>query len=178
MPAAAIIFLGSTPAIAIDIKPYAPSATPLETPVQFVKGVGPKLALMLQRLGILTVEDLLFHFPMRYEDRRHFAPLGRLQPGETVCSSGTVIGAVLERSQKRGMALTKVVIRDQTGAAELVFFNQPWLAQTFGKLKGQPISVYGQTSISGHGRLQFTTPEWEPLAGDSSSLSVNRIVPI
>lgn len=135
------------------------------------------MALTLQRLGIATVEDLLFHFPARYEDRRNFAPLGRIRPGDTVCSSGVVVGAALERSAKRGMALTKVVIRDASGAAELVFFNQPWLAEKFNRLRGQSVAVYGQASVS-YGRVSFTTPEWEELSGDGASLHVNRIVPI
>ncbi len=150
---------------------------PLDTPVQFVKGVGPRMALMLQRLEIATVEDLLYHFPHRWEDRRAFAPLGQVQSGETVCSSGLVVGAAVERTAKRGMELVKVVIRDQTGVAELVFFNRPWLAQTFGKLRNQPVVVYGQAQGQ-LGRVQFVSPEWEALSEVGPALHVNRIVPI
>src|SRR5262249_36968472 len=120
---------------------------------------------------------LLFHFPMRYEDRRHFAPLGRVQPGQTVCSTGTIVGAAVDRSPKRGMQLTKVVIRDATGTAELVFFNHPWLERIFNKMRGQALSVSGLAAYGPRG-ISFQTPEWEPLAGDGDALHVQRIVPI
>ncbi|MBI3912196.1 MAG: ATP-dependent DNA helicase RecG [Armatimonadetes bacterium] len=154
-----------------------PTGTGLATPVQYVKGVGPRYALLLQKLGIQTVEDLLSHFPLRWEDRRHFAPLGRVQHLETVCSSGTVVGAVAERTPRRGMALVRVVIQDATGRAELVYFNQPWLERRFNQLKGSPICVFGQASRSS-GLLTFQSPEWEELTTDEHALHVNRIVPI
>jgi ATP-dependent DNA helicase RecG len=88
-----------------------------------------------------------------------------------------VVGAALEQTQRRGFQLTKVVIRDASGHAELVFFNQPWLKDAFARLKNQQVSVYGQVSFA-RGDPTFTTPEWEPLTDDGSSLHVNRIVPI
>jgi ATP-dependent DNA helicase RecG len=154
-----------------------PSVDGLQTPVQFVKGVGPRYAASLEKLEIRTVEDLLFHFPLRYEDRRHFAPLGRIQHGETVVTSGQVIGAVVERSPRRGMTLMKATIRDATGNAELVFFNQHWLKNTFDKIKGREISVYGTAQRSA-GRLSFQHPEWEELSGDDDSIHLHRIVPV
>ena len=47
-----------------------------------LKGVGPKLALRLEKLGIYSIQDLIFHLPLRYQDRTHIIPLGRLRPGE------------------------------------------------------------------------------------------------
>ena len=151
--------------------------TPLQTPVQFVKGVGPRYAEALGKLGIATVEDLLFHFPLRYEDRRNFRPLGRVMHGDTVVSSGRVIGAAVERSSRRGLTLMKAVIQDHSGHAELVFFNQHWLERVFMRLKGKEISVYG-TAQRGSGRLSFQHPEWEELSTDDNSIHVRRIVPI
>src|SRR5262245_12066839 len=70
----------------------------LATPLQFVKGVGPRIALTLQKMGLVTVEDLLFHFPHRYEDRRNFRPLGHVRHGETVCTAGSVVGVTIDRT--------------------------------------------------------------------------------
>jgi ATP-dependent DNA helicase RecG len=53
----------------------------LRDPVQFVKGVGPQRAKALEKAGVATVEDLLFHLPLRYEDRRSFARISDLRPG-------------------------------------------------------------------------------------------------
>lgn len=149
----------------------------LLTPVQFVKGVGPRFAASLERLGVLTVEDLLFHFPLRYEDRRNFRPLGRIQHGDTVVASGRVVTATVERSPRRGITLMKAVIQDRTGYAELVFFNQHWLQKVFDRIKGREISVYGTAQRSG-GHVSFQHPEWEELTGDDDSIHLHRIVPV
>lgn len=149
----------------------------LQTPVQFVKGVGPRYAQALEKIGVFTVEDLLLHFPHRYEDRRHFRPLGRIAHGETVVTSGKVITASVERSPRRGMTLMKAVIQDETGHAELVFFQQHWLKNVFDRIRGREISVFGTAQRSG-GHLSFQHPEWEELTGDENSLHLQRIVPI
>ncbi len=150
----------------------------LETHIQFVKGVGPRYATLLaEKLGIATVEDLLFHFPLRYEDRRQFRPLGQIRHGETVVTSGQVVGASVERSPKRGMSLAKVVIQDRSGHAELVFFNQHWLQNVFNRIKGRDISVYGTAQRNGP-ILSFQHPEWEELTGDDDSIHLHRIVPV
>src|SRR5438128_11124479 len=70
----------------------------LATPLQLVKGVGPRVALTLQKLGLVTVEDMLFHFPHRYEDRRNFRPLGQVRHGERVCTAGSVVGVTVASS--------------------------------------------------------------------------------
>jgi ATP-dependent DNA helicase RecG len=169
---------GEPPPVRAPAAAPAPVADGLATPVQYVKGVGPRFAGMLGKLGITTVYDLVHHFPNRYEDRRNFRALGRVQPGETVVAGGRVVGATLERSKRRGMTLVKVVIQDSSGHAELVFFNQHWLKTVFDRLRGKEISVYGAVSRGSAG-IQFQTPEWEELtAGEEGALHVHRIVPI
>src|SRR5947208_3704044 len=113
----------------------------LATPLQFVKGVGPRVALTLQKIGLHTVEDLLYHFPHRYEDRRNFRPLSQARHNETVCTSGEVLGVTVDRTARQGLLLTRVVIQDASSAAELVFFRQPWLKDVFNRLKGKRICV-------------------------------------
>src|SRR5207302_6271232 len=90
----------------------------LATPLQFVKGVGPRVALTLQKLGLQTVEDMLFHFPHRYEDRRNFRPLGQARHGETVCTSGEVVGVTVDRTARRGLLLTRDLLRDAAAASD------------------------------------------------------------
>ncbi|MBM3458184.1 MAG: hypothetical protein FJX77_06600, partial [Armatimonadetes bacterium] len=170
----------TTPAHTQSVPPGAPPAPRVEglqASVQFVKGVGPRVALILDKLGIATVEDLLFHFPHRYEDRRNFVPFSRVEHGAVVVASGRVLGATLERSAKRGLSLVKVAVQDQSGMAELVFFNQHWLKNVFDKIRGLEISLYG-TGQRNSGRLVFQSPEWEELTRDEHSLHAGRIVPI
>jgi len=157
--------------------PSAPSSEALQTSVQYVKGAGPRVATVLEKLGIATIEDLLFHFPHRWEDRRHFTPLGHVPEQRPVCAAGEVLSVAAERTLRRGLAVVRVLLRDESGAAELVFFNQPWLETRFGRLRGKRICIYGAATRAG-GIVSFATPEWEELTADESLLHVNRIVPI
>jgi len=157
--------------------PSASFSEGLATPLQFVKGVGPRVALTLQKIGLHTVEDLLYHFPHRYEDRSNFRPLGRTRHNETVCTSGEVCSVTVDRTARQGLLLTRVLIQDTSSAAELVFFRQPWLKDVFNRLKGKRICVYGLVDRQG-GRPTFRHPEWEELSDESDSLHVNRIVPV
>ena len=72
----------------------------LSTDVKFVKGVGPAIAATLAGKNILTVEDLLYHLPFRYEDRLHPRPLAELRAGETASTLAEVRGVLLLRTKK------------------------------------------------------------------------------
>src|SRR5260370_30111335 len=74
-------------------------AMDLASPVQFVKGVGPQRAEALAREGVTTLEDLLFHLPMRYEDRTALARIADLRPGMKVSVAGTIAVAGLRRAR-------------------------------------------------------------------------------
>ncbi|MFN7018915.1 MAG: ATP-dependent DNA helicase RecG [Fimbriimonadales bacterium] len=151
----------------------------LETEVQYLKGVGPKLAQVLNKLDIYTLGDLLFHLPRRYEDRRHFRKLAHARPGEAVTIAGKLV-TVDNVKVRNNMTLTKAYLDDGSGVIELVWYNQPYMKDTLTKLRDCTIVAYGVVKDSPYG-LQMETPEWEDLpdgADPDSLLSVNRIVPI
>ncbi|MCC6687320.1 MAG: hypothetical protein IT205_10090, partial [Fimbriimonadaceae bacterium] len=77
-------------------------APSLSTDIQYVKGVGPKLAPLFSKLGIETARDLLFHFPRRFEDRRHLPPIREARPGNHVTVRGTITH--VESRPSRGRA--------------------------------------------------------------------------
>jgi ATP-dependent DNA helicase RecG len=150
----------------------------LETEVQYVKGVGTKLAQVLSKLNIYTLGDLLFHLPRRYEDRRHFRKIAHARIGEAVTVSGKLV--TVDNVQVRNLTLTKAYLDDGSGVLELVWYNQPYMKDTLNKLRNSQIVAYGVVKESPYG-LQMETPEWEDLpdGADPDSLpSVNRIVPI
>lgn len=151
----------------------------LETEVQYLKGVGPKLAQVLSKLNIYTLGDLLFHLPRRYEDRRHFRKIAHARPGEAVTVAGKLV-MVDNVKVRNNMTLTKAYIDDGSGVLELVWYNQPYMKDTLNKLRNSVIVAYGVVKDNPYG-LQMETPEWEDLpdgADPDSLLSVNRIVPI
>ncbi len=156
--------------------PRRPPGDP-QTPIQYLKGVGPRFAALFEKLGVSTVEDLLTHYPQRYEDRRSFRPLGRIRPGETVVTCGRVWEVIEEQSRRRGMEISRVVLRDATGEVELVFFRQRWVKAVFERLRGKLISVYG-TAVRAQRQLSFQHPEWEELVDEADSIHLNRIVPV
>jgi len=150
----------------------------LETEVQYVKGVGTKLAQVLSKLNLYTLGDLLFHLPRRYEDRRHFRKIAHARIGEAVTVSGKLV--TVDNVKVRNLTLTKAYLDDGSGVLELVWYNQPYMKDTLNKLRNSQIVAYGIIKESPYG-LQMETPEWEDLpdgADPDSLLSVNRIVPI
>lgn len=94
----------------------------LETPMQFIKGVGPKMAEILARKGIVTVEDALYLLPNRYEDRRQVVPMNRLRPGETCVFAGEVVSADVVTT-KGGRRFFEVMARDASGVMSFKWFN-------------------------------------------------------
>jgi ATP-dependent DNA helicase RecG len=105
------------------------SYRPLDRPVQFVKGVGPRRAEALQRMGILTARDLLYHVPRRYEDASTVTPARQLRAG----SEATVVGRVVSTAvlpTRRGLRIFQAVLRDRSGMVECAWPGQPFLERT------------------------------------------------
>ncbi len=148
----------------------------LQAPLQYLKGVGPKRARLLARLGLETVEDALYCFPRRYEDRSRLVPFGRLREGEVQGSAGTVVG-VSPPPRGGGKGPLQVLFRDGSGFLTAVWFNQPYLAQTF--RRGQRVILYGKVTYYRNGPLQMQHPDFEIVEdGDEESLHMGRLVPI
>jgi ATP-dependent DNA helicase RecG len=152
----------------------------LDDPAKFVRGVGPRGAERLASLQIYTVGDLLRHIPRRYEDRTAIRAIGDLMPNETAVVRGMVLAAEGVRTTRKGLSLTRVVIGDDTGTAELVFFRQPYLLQKFQQMlvKRRSVVVFGAVRSSGYGRPTFEHPEWEEWSPDEDALSTGCIVPV
>ena len=83
--------------------------------IQFVKGVGPARKKIFQRLGIESVEDLLYFFPRRYEDRRNLVPISRLKVGEFQTVTGKILGSASRRSWYTKKHVLEVVLEDDGG---------------------------------------------------------------
>ena len=163
-----------------DAKTKNPSSSPvavrsLDTDVQYVKGVGPRLAGTLNKLGVFTVRDLLGHYPRRHEDRTRFARVAGLQHGESATILGTVLAA--DNVKARSLILTKVAVDDGTGAVTLTWFNQKWLKDKFLKLIGRKIIAYGTVQMGRWG-FEIASPEWELFDENADPLSSGRVVPV
>jgi ATP-dependent DNA helicase RecG len=149
----------------------------ISTSIQYLKGVGPKKAKLLSRLGIKTIEDLLYYFPRRYEDRSKFLTISQLKPEENQTIKAKVVVKNLRQSwRRRGFSILEVVFTDKTGKIFCVWFNQPYLKDYF--KVGQETILYGKVQEYS-GRLQMSSPEFEIVdETDGSCLDIGGIIPV
>jgi ATP-dependent DNA helicase RecG len=152
-------------------------ADPLATPLQFLKGVGPRRAADLERAGLLTLEDLLYRFPLRYEDRSRLQPIAALKSGQTAAVSGRVLVSGLRSTRRPGFKIFAAAIDDGTGSVRAVWLNQPYLKDIL--MRGQQLVLYGLVEMRGSVSLQITNPQYEILEDeDGETIHTGRIVPV
>ncbi len=141
----------------------------LSSPVSIIDGVGPKKSEALGRLGIFTIEDLLYFMPRRYEDRRFPKCLRDIQPGNTECA----IAFVSEIAERNGR--TEAIITDDTGSARVVWFTDKIAGFV---REGMRLALYGQVS-NYYIEPQFTHPEFEILRSLVQKPSIiGSIIPV
>ena len=145
----------------------------LDTPVNYLKGVGPARAAMLRKLGIVTAGDLLYHVPHRYEDASTIAPIATLETG----MSGTVVGRVISKGvlpTRKGLRIFQAVLRDASGMIEVSWPGQPFLDRSINK--GDRLLVTGNVRFY-HGR-QLQPREYINLGDDDDEESAGRVLSV
>lgn len=144
----------------------------LSKEIKYVKGIGPKRANKLSKLGIFTVSDLLFYFPRQYEDRNNLKKIFELKDEEKV-TIRVIVNNIETSNVRKGLVITKVGVRDETGFARLVFFNQEYISSTL--KKGDTIFVFGKVKKTSHG-LELSSCEVEQMSNNPQSTC--KIMPI
>ncbi|HPT39904.1 MAG TPA: ATP-dependent DNA helicase RecG [Candidatus Omnitrophota bacterium] len=148
------------------------------TSIQYLKGIGPKRAKSFTSRGVNTIEELLYYFPRRYEDRTNFAKISQLKEGQIYTIKAEVLAGGQRNSwRRRRFSITEAAVADDTGKLSCVWFNQPYLGEYL--KPGVFLVLYGKVEVY-NAKLQLTNPEYEFLdAGqDDDSLNVGRVVPI
>lgn len=144
-----------------------------QAPITTIKGIGEKRQQALERMGISTINDLLYTFPRRHDDYSKLKPIGSLWYGEFVTIIGSV-ESVSSRAVRSGkMKIVEALISDKSGAIRATWFNQPWIENQLKKAKQVVLSGLVEQYL---GRLVMNSPEWEPLS--KKQLHTNRIVPV
>jgi ATP-dependent DNA helicase RecG len=150
----------------------------IDTPVQFIKGIGPRIAESLAEKEIRTAEDLLYHLPFRYEDRANPRALHELVAGEVASVIGEVRGSVLLRT--RAMPIFEMTLGQGTGTLKCIWFRGTYLKDRF--QAGQTVAVFGKVEPSRSSRgFKMIQPQFEVLpeaTEEFSSLEMGRITPI
>ena len=145
----------------------------LDTPINFLKGVGPARAESLRKLGIITAGDLLWHVPRRYEDASTVRHISSLEPG----MDATVIGRVISKGvipTRKGLRIFQAVVRDDSGIIEVSWPGQPFLDRVIHKddtlLLSGPVRFF-------HGR-QLAPREYVNLGPDEDPTSGGRVLSV
>ena len=146
----------------------------LDTPIQFIKGVGPKRAKVLESLNIFTIKDLLYYFPRKYLDRTSLSTIGSISEGDEVNLVGRVKSVNLRRMKKGNFVTANVV--DHTGSIRLMWFNAADYIHQSLKV-GDLLTMHGKVATY-KGSPQIVHPEYDKLNANEISLTTGFIIPV
>ena len=153
---------------------FRSSPPPLKKPVQYVKGVGPRRADQLARMGINTVEDLLYHIPFRYQDRRELKTIRDLVTGEEGATVGQLVRMGRRFMAKRRRWVLEAVVRDETGFLFLMWYHQHRYFQQKYQI-GQRVLLFGKVDLGMKGGKWMIHPDMELVDEEDET---SRILPI
>jgi len=146
----------------------------LETPLKSIPKITPKYARVLEKLGLLTVQDLLLYFPFRYDDFSKIVEIDANYIGAVITVEGQVAKARNNRIFRRRMTVQEVTIVDKNGTPlKLAWFNQPYILE--GLSLGSGIRVSGKLEMKGK-HYSMTSPAWEKAGRDATN--TGRLVPV
>ena len=144
----------------------------LSTSVRYVKGIGEQRAKALEKLGILTLQDLISYFPRAYDDRRTYKKIKDLADGENACVEAMAANTPTLNRVRKGLELVKLRAVDETGALDITFFNQTYMRDNL--RAGETYTFFGKAEVSGR-RRSMSNPIVER---EGSRLMTGRIMPI
>ncbi len=146
----------------------------LSTSIQQIPRIGTTYQKRLKKMGIKTVRDILYHFPYRYEDFSNIIPISEVKLNETCCIQGKILEIKNSRTWKKRMILTYAIVKDESSAIKIVWFNQPYLTKTL--KTGDNVCLAGKV-VLGEDGAYFTNPSYEKI-GKKNLIHTGRIIPI
>ncbi len=146
-------------------------APPPVTPITGLKGVGAKNVVLLNKLGITSVEDLVTFYPRKYEDFSNITAINKLRPGKVTIDAHIV--TVRGRYARKGLHITEAVASDPTGSVRIIWFNQPYRAASI--VSRQDYYISGEFGLT-KGRMGFVNPTIERKS--DFPLHSGRIIPV
>jgi len=151
------------------------------TPVEKIPGIGLKYQKRLNRLGIKTLGELLFYFPHHYGDFSKITKIKEIKLNERSCFKGKILEIKQERTWKRKIILTKAIVEDDSGAIQVIWFNQPYLIKVL--KKGDKLIMAGKI-VLGDKQAYLSSPVYEKIPEtedkiqDAKLTHLGRIVPV
>ncbi len=155
-----------------------------QTPINEISGVGSYYARKLKRLEIETVEDLIYHFPFRYDDFSKISTISNIEPGEKLSIQG-VLWQIKNVRTRSGKFITVATVADQSGTIEVIWFNQPYLTRNL--KAGSQVSLSGKAQLEGK-KVKLISPSYEVIrqtsyqlpttSNQKTTLHTGRLVPV
>ena len=130
----------------------------INTKIEQIVGVGPKTAESLKKLGIETAFDLIYHFPLRYNDFSYITPISQLKMGQQATILGKIISIKNQRTFRKKMFITQALISDSSGSVKAIWFKQPYLTRIL--RKGMSYYFNGKMDLGKDGPF-FSNPFYE-----------------
>lgn len=143
----------------------------LQKDVKYIKGVGPSRVILLNKLGIFTLNDLITYYPRTYEDRNKPKYICECEDGEEVLIEAVACNKMTSIRLK-GKTMQKLIVRDETASATLTWFNQPYLRDKFSI--GNKYKFFGKVSKRA-GKITFNSPVYD---NEEKNQNTGRIIPI
>ena len=144
----------------------------LEKNIQYIKGVGPNRATLLNKLGIFSLKDLITYFPREYEDRGNAKKIAELVDGEESLIYAYPVGRINEVRIRKNLMISKLIVRDETGSMLVTWYNQSYLKNIF--KPNVEYKFYGKISRK-YGRPEMNSPVYEE---KSLNKNTGKIIPI
>lgn len=146
----------------------------LNSPITDLPKVGPILTRKFERLGINTVEDLLYHVPSHYHDYSQILPIKSIRAGDTVTIHAKIV-SIKNIYSRRGLKMQIGSVEDSSGKLQVLWFNQPYLIKVL--YPGKSVSLSGKVSFFNR-RLCLTSPDFELMEEEKETVHTGRLVPV
>jgi len=146
----------------------------LKQNVQYIKGVGPNRAALLNTLGIYTLGDLITYFPREYEDRSKIKKIGELEQGEEVTIEATVVSEVIENRIRKNMTVLKATVEDDTGKCLITWFNQTYVKQQI--KRGQTYRFFGKVEKN-FTQTELRSPVYDEIGKNKNTGKIMPVYP-
>ena len=147
----------------------------LSTSIKEFKKIPPKYHKKLEKLGILTLKDFLFHFPYTYENFSKITSIDKVKLNQVVCIKGEIQSIKNIQTYKKRFVVTQAMVKDSTGSLAAVWFNQPFLINVLHK--NDKVYLAGKMALSKEGSY-LQNPSYERILPKKAYLHTKRLVPV
>ena len=148
----------------------------LKTPINKLTSVGSAISKKLSKINLLTIDDLIFHYPFRYDDYSEVLTIDKIKAKKTGTIKAIIKSISTHSSFNRKMSITEALVSDKTDSLKIIWFNQPYLTKKF--TKGQTVYFAGKIIKNKTHGFQLINPSYETPLDNKNPIHTGRLVPI